>query len=228
MHKSSYLKMQYFKETYLNPNEELKILDIGSFDKDGNYNYGLILNEKKWTYHGLDLKQGNNIDIVVENAYDWEDEIEDETYDMTEIFKMKSNLVEENKNELIKKLNETYDLVISGQAFEHIEFFWLTLEQVKRVLKPGGLFFLIVPSTGPVHKNPYDCYRFNENAMKAMAKYINFRVIEYGTNFDKISDPWYDTFLVAKKSESADIQDLEHKMDSLERKVDILMKKLNI
>ena len=200
MHKSSYLKMQYFKETYLNPNEELKILDIGSFDKDGNYNYGLILNEKKWTYHGLDLKQGNNIDIVVENAYDWEDEIED----------------------------ETYDLVISGQAFEHIEFFWLTLEQVKRVLKPGGLFFLIVPSTGPVHKNPYDCYRFNENAMKAMAKYINFRVIEYGTNFDKISDPWYDTFLVAKKSENTDIDDLEHKMNSLERKVDILMKKLNI
>lgn len=200
MHKSSYLKMQYFKETYLNPNDELKILDIGSFDKDGNYNYGLILNEKKWTYHGLDLKQGNNIDIVVENAYDWEDEIED----------------------------ETYDLVISGQAFEHIEFFWLTLEQVKRVLKPGGLFFLIVPSTGPVHKNPYDCYRFNENAMKAMAKYINFRVIEYGTNFDKISDPWYDTFLVAKKSENTDIDDLEHKMDSLERKVDILMKKLNI
>ena len=200
MHKSSYLKMQYFKETYLNPNDELKILDIGSFDKDGNYNYGLILNEKKWTYHGLDLKQGNNIDIVVENAYDWEDEIED----------------------------ETYDLVISGQAFEHIEFFWLTLEQVKRVLKPGGLFFLIVPSTGPVHKNPYDCYRFNENAMKAMAKYINLRVIEYGTNFDKISDPWYDTFLVAKKSENTDIDDLEHKMDSLERKVDILMKKLNI
>ena len=87
---------------------------------------------------------------------------------------------------------------------------------------------MIVPSTGPVHKNPYDCYRFNENAMKAMAKYINFRVIEYGTNFDKISDPWYDTFLVAKKSESTDIDDLEHKMDSLERKVDILMKKLNI
>ena len=30
---------------------------------------------------------------------------------MTQIFKMKSNLVEENKNELIKKINETYDLV---------------------------------------------------------------------------------------------------------------------
>ena len=31
--------------------------------------------------------------------------------DMTGIFKMKSDLVEENKNELIKKINETYDLV---------------------------------------------------------------------------------------------------------------------
>lgn len=200
MHRSSYLKMQYFKETYLNPNDELKILDIGSFDKGGDYNYGLILNEDKWTYHGLDLQPGNNIDIVVENPYDWNNEIAD----------------------------ETYDLVVSGQAFEHIEFFWLTLEQVKRVLKPGGLFFLIVPSTGPVHKNPYDCYRFNDNAMKAMAKYINFNVIEYGTNFDEISSPWYDTFLVAKKSESIEITDLEQKMDTLEQKVDILMKKLNI
>ena len=189
MHKSSYKKMQYFKNTYLHPNDDLKILDIGSFDKDGNYNYGVILNESKWSYHGLDVKPGNNIDIIVKDMYNWK-EIDD----------------------------ETYDLVISGQAFEHIEFFWLTLEEIKRVLKPGGLFFLIVPSTGPVHKNPHDCYRFNENAMIAMAKYINFSVIEYGTNFDEISNPWYDTFLVAIKSSTDDMKylyTLEKKLDSL-------------
>ncbi|MBE6497278.1 MAG: class I SAM-dependent methyltransferase [Methanobrevibacter sp.] len=199
MHRSSFMKMQYFKDTYLNPSQDLKILDIGSFDKTGDYNYGLILNEKKWTYHGLDLRAGNNIDIVVENPYHW-DEIED----------------------------ETYDLVVSGQAFEHIEFFWLTLEEVKRILKPGGLFFLIVPSTGPVHKNPYDCYRFNEDAMKAMAKYINFNVIECGTNFDEVSDPWYDTFLVSRKPEGGSVEDLENKMDNLEAKLDLIMKKLNL
>jgi len=199
VHRSSFMKMQYFKDTYLNPSQDLKILDIGSFDKTGDYNYGLILNEKKWTYHGLDLRAGNNIDIVVENPYHW-DEIED----------------------------ETYDLVVSGQAFEHIEFFWLTLEEVKRILKPGGLFFLIVPSTGPVHKNPYDCYRFNEDAMKAMAKYINFNVIECGTNFDEVSDPWYDTFLVSRKPEGGSVEDLENKMDNLEAKLDLIMKKLNL
>ena len=81
MHRSSYLKMQYFKDNYLNPDDELKILDIGSFDRDGNYNYGLILNEDKWTYHGLDLNEGNNVDIVVEDPYDWK-EIPDESYDV--------------------------------------------------------------------------------------------------------------------------------------------------
>ena len=200
MHKSSYLKMKYFKNTYLNPNEELNILDIGSFDKTNDFNYGLILNEKKWTYHGLDLREGNNIDIVVENPYDWKDKVKD----------------------------ESYDVVVSGQAFEHIEFFWLTLNEIKRVLKPGGYFFLIVPSTGPVHRNPYDCYRFNENAMKSMAKYINFNVIEFGTNFDKISDPWYDTFLVSKKPEPGSVEDLENKLDNLEKKLDLVITKLNI
>lgn len=197
MHKSSYLKMKYFKETYLNPNSELKILDVGSFDKTGDYNYGLILNEEKWTYQGLDLREGNNVDIIVKDQYNW-DEIED----------------------------ESYDLIVSGQAFEHIEFFWLTLEEIKRILKPNGLFFLIVPSTGPVHRNPYDCYRFNEDSMKAMAKYVNFQVIEYGTNFDEISDPWYDTFLVAKKSDPETITDLNLKMDTLERKLDLILDKL--
>ena len=198
MHKSSYMKMQYFKDTYFNPNETLKILDIGSFDRGGNYNYGLILNENKWTYHGLDLKKGNNVDIVVKDPYNWK-EIKD----------------------------ESYDIVISGQAFEHIEFFWITLEEVKRVLKPDGLFFLIVPSTGPVHKNPYDCYRFNENAMRAMAKYINFQVIEFGKNTDKISDPWYDTFLVAKKTSTTTKEYFDNKIDTLEKKMDLILSKIN-
>lgn len=81
MHKSSMLKMEYFKETYLNPNDNLKILDIGSFDKTGKCNYSMVLNEKNWTYHGLDLKEGNNVDIIVENPYDWQ-EVEDESYDV--------------------------------------------------------------------------------------------------------------------------------------------------
>ena len=189
--------MRYFRDNYLNPDDKLKILDIGSFDRDGDYNYGLLLNEKKWTYHGLDLEEGNNVDIVIENPYDWK-EIE----------------------------NETYDVVISGQAFEHIEYFWLTLEQVRRVLKPEGLICIIVPSSGPVHRNPYDCYRFNQDGMKAMAKYINFTVLETGHN--SRDPPWHDSYLIAKKPENGSIEDLEYKMSTLEKKLDLILDQLDI
>ena len=198
VHKSSFRKMKYFKDTYLNADKELKILDIGSFDKEGDFNYGIIFKSEKWTYHGLDLKEGNNVDIVLENPYEW-NEIPD----------------------------ESYDVIVSGQAFEHIEFFWLTLEQIKRILKPEGFLFIIAPSTGPIHRNPFDCYRFNEDGMKSMGKYINFDVIEYGTNFDESASPWQDSYLVAKKPESGSTDDLENKVYSLEQKLDIIIDKIN-
>ncbi|WP_298523224.1 class I SAM-dependent methyltransferase [uncultured Methanobrevibacter sp.] len=195
MHPSSYLKMEYFKNAYLNPDKELKILDIGSFDKSGKYNYGLLMQEEKWTYHGLDLSEGNNVDIVVKDPYNWR-EIED----------------------------ESYDVIISGQAFEHIEYFWLTMEQIKRVLKKDGIICIIAPSSGPVHKNPYDCYRFNENGMKSLAKYVDLKVIEAGTNTDISSKPWFDSYLIAKKP--VDLS-FEHRLDSLEEKLDKILETLD-
>ena len=38
------------------------------------------------------------------------------------------------------------DTVVSSSCFEHVEFFWLMFNEVLRVLKPNGLFYLNVPS----------------------------------------------------------------------------------
>lgn len=198
MHKSSVMRMNYFKENFLDPNEELKILDVGSFDKVGDYNYGRLLDEKKWSYQGLDLKPGNNVDIVVKDAYDWSE-------------------IEEN----------TYDVVISGQTLEHIEFFWLTMEQISRVLKPGGLCCIIVPSKGPVHRNPYDCYRFNEDGVRSLAKYVNFDILDAGTTAKEVAKPWYDSYVIARKPSGEEVKnELENRMDDLEHKMDLILEKL--
>lgn len=196
MHLTSYLKIKYFKETYLAPKDKLRILDIGSFDRNGDYNYKSILNEENWSYDGLDLVEGNNVDIVIENPYDWK-EIED----------------------------ETYDVIVSGQAFEHIEFFWFTLKEIDRVLKPKGMICIIAPSTGPVHKNPYDCWRFTDKGMESLAKYINFEVLESGTN-DGNENHWHDSYVIARKSGSTKVNDLNHKMDELEDKLDKILELL--
>ena len=101
------------------------------------------------SYVGLDVEGGQNVDIVVADIYSWK-EVKD----------------------------VAYNVVISGQAFEHIEFFWLTFKEMVRVLKKGGYICLIVPSKGDVHRYTFDCWRFYLDAMGALAKWGNVELIE--------------------------------------------------
>lgn len=198
MHKNSHSKMEWFKNTYLSTSSNLEILDVGSLDGTGNYNYSDIFDEKNWTYTGLDIQAGNNVDIVVSDIYNW--------------FEIEDN---------------AYDVIISGQFFEHLEFFWLTMSQIARVLKPGGYVCIIVPSNGPKHGgNMPNCYRFYEDGLRALAKYVNFEVLHASVDTRKEAEPWNDACLVAHKSghlTHEDTKELEGRMNNLEGKLDSIL-----
>lgn len=82
MHKSSFQSMEKFKNNYLNTEDSLNILDIGSYDaSDTSYNYGRFLREDNWKYRGMDIQEGPNVDIVVSDIYNWI-EIEDSSFDV--------------------------------------------------------------------------------------------------------------------------------------------------
>jgi len=60
-----------------------------------------------------------------------------------------------------------FDAVVASSFFEHDQAFWLTLEGVRQILKPGGWFFVTVPDqVFPVHDYPGDYYRFTEQAIR--------------------------------------------------------------
>lgn len=202
MHKNSHSKMEWFKNTYLNISSNLDILDVGSLDGKGNYNYSDIFNEKNWKYVGLDIQAGNNVDIVVSDIYNW--------------FEIKDN---------------TYDVVISGQFFEHLEFFWLTMLQIERVLKPGGYVCIITPSNGPKHGGDMlNCYRFYEDGLRAMAKYANLNVLHASVDNREEAKPWYDACLVAHKTNNITTEDpkvLEDRINNLEGKLDSILEILD-
>jgi SAM-dependent methyltransferase len=86
---------------------------------------------------------------------------------------------------------------VSGQAFEHIEYFWLTWLEMARVLKPGGLIFLLAPSRGYEHRHPQDCWRFYPDGFNALANYAGMRLLEVSTDWEPHPDPgsapWGDT-----------------------------------
>ena len=201
MHKNSYSKMEWFKKTYLSTSSKLDVLDVGSLDGKGNYNYSTIFNEENWTYTGLDFQAGNNVDIVVTDIYNW--------------FEVEDN---------------TYDVVISGQLFEHLEFFWLTMSQIERVLRPGGYVCIIAPSAGPKHGGDMpNCYRFYEDGLKAMAKYVDLEVLHASVDGREEAKPWHDACLVAHKdghTTHEDTQELENRMDNLESKLDSILEAL--
>jgi SAM-dependent methyltransferase len=75
--------------------------------------------------------------------------------------------------------DERFDLILSNATLEHDKYFWLSLGEMKRVLKPGGLLVIGVPGfvkdpqrdhgrathTYRVHYR-FDYYRFSEQAVR--------------------------------------------------------------
>jgi len=93
--------------------------------------------------------------------------------------------------------SHSVDVIVSGQAFEHIEFFWLTWLEMTRILKPGGLIFLVAPSRGPEHRYPQDCWRFYPDGYRALASFGGLELVSANTDWeshaDEFSAPWGDT-----------------------------------
>jgi SAM-dependent methyltransferase len=177
MHPSSFDKMAAFRRDYLDARrgEPLVIIDLGSNDINGSYRP--LFAQPTWTYKGVDVVPGENVDVVLKNPYDWR-----------EIG------------------TASVDVVISGQTFEHTEFFWETMLEIARVLKPEGLCCIIAPSSGPVHRFPIDCWRFYPDGLRAVARYAGLEALETRTQwtdleqYDSESNKWHDSVLIARKS----------------------------
>jgi SAM-dependent methyltransferase len=176
MHETSYRNMIYFVKNHLTERsgKPLKILDIGSRDVNGTFRP--LFQKPGWTYTGLDMEPGENVDIVVRQLYRWK--------------QVRSN---------------SFDVVISGSTFEHVEYFWITMMEIERVLKYDGLFCLIVPSSGPEHKYPLDCWRFYPDGLRALARFAFLEILEVHLASERTMesvapDQWNDCQLIAKKN----------------------------
>ncbi|CAN5186133.1 hypothetical protein BH20VER2_BH20VER2_01390 [soil metagenome] len=176
VHPSSFDKMLAFRQTYLEArrHEPLVILDLGSQDFNGSYRP--LLGELPWQYIGVDLTQGSNVDVVLRDAYDWQE-----------------------------FAPASVDVIVAGQTFEHTEYIWETMRQIARTLKPGGLCCIIVPSSGPEHRFPVDCWRIYPDGLRTLARYANLEAVEAWTQwedlpqYDHESNKWHDSVLVARK-----------------------------
>jgi SAM-dependent methyltransferase len=124
-------------------------------------------------YYGVDTFPGPNVDIVLDDPY------------------------------VLPFDTGTVDIIISSSVYEHTEWFWVSFLECMRVLKPGGLMYIQVPSNGPVHRFPVDCWRFYPDSAEALAKWARHNKYLCDVVESKITPPkadiWYDYVAVFKK-----------------------------
>ena len=83
-----------------------------------------------------------------------------------------------------------FDVVISGQTFEHDKYFWKTLESINRVIRKKGIVIIIVPSKGGYHKCPVDCYRFYPDSSIVFAEILKADIIDVVWNNKLNASKW--------------------------------------
>lgn len=94
-------------------------------------------------------------------------------------------------NNLLKlPLRQKFDVVVTSSCFEHNPLFWVTFNEMVRVTKKGGLIYINTPSEGPYHGYPVDCWRFLEDAYRALETWNpKVKLIE---SYICSNDPWHD------------------------------------
>jgi SAM-dependent methyltransferase len=168
--------MAGFVEKYLQPRRNEPLLILDLGSQDINGSYRPLLEHAPWRYVGVDMAPGNNVDVVLRDPYYWRE---------------------------IKPASA--DVIVSGQTFEHTEFFWLSVREMARALKAGGLLCIIVPSAGDEHRYPVDCWRVYPDGLRAVARYAGLETVEAWTQwgdlqqYDIESNKWHDSVLIARR-----------------------------
>ncbi len=108
---------------------------------------------KGHSYVGVDIEPGPNVDVVAKSVYEYPFPDED------------------------------FDVVVSGQTIEHVENLIVWIQEVARLVKPGGFVCIIGPFNAPEHRHPIDCWRVLPDGMKFLLKDVaKLEMIEIRVN----------------------------------------------
>jgi SAM-dependent methyltransferase len=180
--------MRAFREKRLAGLEGRPLRILDVGSTDVNGTYREVFDRPGWEYRGADTAPGKNVDIVLPDPNDWS-----------------------------QVPGESFDVVISGQAFEHMPCFWIAALEIARVLKPGGWCCIIAPASGPEHRYPVDCWRFYPDGMRSLAEWARLTPVEVSTQWESEghadgSDVWKDSLLVCQKPVRGFLGSLKHRV----------------
>ncbi|WP_262249407.1 class I SAM-dependent methyltransferase [Parapedobacter soli] len=83
--------------------------------------------------------------------------------------------------------DESFDSIFSSEVFEHVFNLSQILDELYRVLKPGGHMLITVPFVWDEHEIPYDFARYTSFGLKHIFQEKGFVVVEEKKTTDYVS-----------------------------------------
>lgn len=120
----------------------LRVLDVGSYDVNGSYR--ALVERRGWTYVGLDIRSGTNVDVVCERHNDFPFEA------------------------------MSFDIVMCGNMLHNVAEPRDLLEEMVRVVKRGGRVFVVAPGpngTPYPNKHASDYWRFTPEGLCQLVRW---------------------------------------------------------
>ncbi|MFI5251988.1 MAG: class I SAM-dependent methyltransferase [Bacteroidota bacterium] len=77
--------------------------------------------------------------------------------------------------------NESVETVLSTQVLEHVKEPQRYLQELSRVLKPGGKLILTCPQSYMLHEEPYDYYRYTRYGVEYLLKKYQLQILQLDT-----------------------------------------------
>lgn len=153
VHQSAFDHMHLCVQRYMPKSKRYRVVDLGArLSAKQTLTHRQLLTDHDVDYVGIDIRPGENVDVIMPRPY------------------------------RIPVRSNSIDVVFSGQVFEHIPFFWTSILEIARVLKPDGYAFITAPSRGHMHST-YDCWRYYPDGFRAMAAYSALKLREAHTDF---------------------------------------------
>jgi SAM-dependent methyltransferase len=136
----------------------------------------LLFNFAKSKLNGL--KPGTSIlDVGVGSAPYWKIRMDLDWIGLDVEKTPNTNFVIEN-NKAWPVSDKSFDSVLCTQVLEHVEEPFFIVEEISRVLRPGGIVILNAPFLYPFHGMPADNARYTTTQLKYLFR--DFQVIECG------------------------------------------------
>lgn len=174
MHDTAFRIGSLAMETYVDL-RDAAVLEIGAQSVNGSLRVNALPTTQ---YIGIDIEEGEGVDIVIRPGEDWP--------------------VEDGH----------FDLVMATSVFEHDSSFWRTFLQMCRKSKPGGHIYISAPSNGKVHRYPQDYWRFYPDAglaLEALAtsEGVEVKLVESFVA-EREGDEWNDFCAIFRREPSSE------------------------